>query len=202
MIYISIDLETTGLNPAKHSILEFGAVLEDTSKNIPLEDLPRFQTYINVGDYVVGSPFALQMNAAILKRIAIQEEGYTYMDIEELGESFFSWLRETLPEDYWKKNYSKTKEVITITVAGKNFGTFDLNFLNNAPWFNHNIRIRHRIIDPSMYFVDWENDESLPGLNKCLERAGINTEVTHNAVDDALDVINVLRTVYGGANGE
>jgi inhibitor of KinA sporulation pathway (predicted exonuclease) len=42
-------------------------------------------------------------------------------------------------------------------------------------------------------FMNWQKDESLPNLNKCIERAGLTGEVSHDAVDDAIDVVRVIR---------
>ena len=189
MKYISIDLETTGLDPKNNQILEFGAVIEDTNNLLPLDELPTFQIYVDNGNEIVGNPFALQMNHAILKRIATYEEGYTYTDPEHLGFHFASFLRGNgfLPEDNGK---------IKIQVAGKNFGAFDLQFLNNCEAFNDIVQISHRIIDPAMFYTRWHEDESIPNLTICKERAGVDGEVTHNAVEDATDVIEVLRPFY------
>jgi hypothetical protein len=44
--------------------------------------------------------------------------------------------------------------------------------------------------------VDWNNDKSLPNLTTCKERAGIEGVVTHDALEDAWDVIEVLRKFY------
>jgi hypothetical protein len=44
--------------------------------------------------------------------------------------------------------------------------------------------------------VDWKNDKSLPNLTTCKERAGVSGIVTHNALEDAWDVIEVLRKFY------
>ena len=85
---------------------------------------------------------------------------------------------------------------ITINVAGKNFGTFDKLFLEELPWWKKLIRTRSRIIDPSILFVDWSNDEAIPSLTKCKERANIEGIVTHNALEDAWDVIELLRKNY------
>jgi hypothetical protein len=52
------------------------------------------------------------------------------------------------------------------------------------------------LIDPSVLFVDWKNDESVPGLGKCKERAKIDGIVTHDALEDAWDVVQLLRTQY------
>jgi hypothetical protein len=83
-----------------------------------------------------------------------------------------------------------------INVAGKNFGTFDKLFLERLPRWKQLIKMRNRILDPAILFVDWKSDESLPGLNLCKERSKIEGVVTHNALEDAIDVVAVLRTKY------
>jgi hypothetical protein len=83
-----------------------------------------------------------------------------------------------------------------INVAGKNFGTFDKLFLERLPRWKQLIKMRNRILDPAILFVDWNSDEALPGLNLCKERSKIEGEVTHNALEDAMDVVSVLRTKY------
>jgi hypothetical protein len=45
-------------------------------------------------------------------------------------------------------------------------------------------------------YVDWKADSDVPNLDKCKERAGIKGAVTHNALEDAWDVIEVLRKKY------
>lgn len=191
MRYASIDLETAGDKPEKHPILEFGAVIEDTNNPLPYDQLPRFQVYIDNGDDILGTPYALQMNAAILKRIALKEEGYEYIKPEELGKKFANWLAENGMDE------NITDEgTIKITAAGKNFGSFDLQFLKRCPGFTEEVTISQRLIDPSVFYVNWEEDKELPNLNKCLERAGIEKTITHNAAEDAIDVVRVMRPVY------
>jgi hypothetical protein len=85
---------------------------------------------------------------------------------------------------------------VPINVAGKNFASFDKHFIERLPRWKQLIRIRQRIIDPAVIFTDWKNDDSLPSLNKCKERAKIQGEVTHDALEDAWDVIELLRTQY------
>ena len=83
-----------------------------------------------------------------------------------------------------------------ITVAGKNFATFDKLFLEKLPRWKQVIRIKQRILDPAILYVDWKKDSSLPSLGECKERAGIHGSVTHVAIDDAWDVILMLRKHY------
>jgi hypothetical protein len=56
--------------------------------------------------------------------------------------------------------------------------------------------MRNRILDPAILFVDWQEDRALPGLDDCKKRAGVSGKVTHNALEDAIDVVAVLRTKY------
>ena len=90
---------------------------------------------------------------------------------------------------------SRTKP-ITLNVAGKNFGTFDKLFLQELPWWQKLIRTRQRVLDPAILCVDWVNDTSLPSLTTCKERMNVEGIVTHNALEDAWDVIEILRKFY------
>jgi hypothetical protein len=83
-----------------------------------------------------------------------------------------------------------------LNVAGKNFGTFDKVFLERLPRWKQLIKMRSRILDPAILFVDWKSDDALPGLTLCKERSNVEGEVTHNALEDAIDVVAVLRTKY------
>jgi len=83
---------------------------------------------------------------------------------------------------------------ISITVAGKNFATFDKLFLEKLSGWTNKIQIRQRIIDPSILLMDWQVDKSLPNLQTCMDRCQLSGEVTHDALQDALDVVRVIRT--------
>ena len=58
MKYVSIDIETTGLDPETCQILQVGAVIEDTQNLLPLEELPKFNCIVEHPAYT-GSPYAL-----------------------------------------------------------------------------------------------------------------------------------------------
>ncbi len=176
---ISIDIETSGLDYEWCQILEFGAVIEDTNNQKKLEDLPSFHTYV-VHDKVVGQPFALAMNANILKRIANLEPPWTYLTPEGVVKQFqrFLWLNEIHD---------------AITVAGKNYGMFDHNFIKKLPNFMEDIKVKHRVIDPAMLYWNSKTDVELPNMKECMKRAGITGEVAHTAVEDAKMVIKLLR---------
>lgn len=82
--------------------------------------------------------------------------------------------------------------------AGKNFSGFDRQFLNQIPGVKDILDkwLIHRTLDPSLYYFDENVDAKLPDLKQCLQRASINKSVAHNAVEDAEDVIRLLRYTW------
>jgi oligoribonuclease len=222
MIFISIDIETTGLEKDRYQILSIGAILEDTSKKLPFDEIPKFHAAI-LHNEITGSPYALNMNKALIeatvqyqtaqdqdeKNDLMHMHQMQFLKEDQVVESFFHWLCDNNMVDYKftdmmvkisnGKSYpaltSKMKPV-TINVAGKNFASFDKLFLERLPRWQQVIRIRQRIIDPSVIFTNWHEDETLPNLQVCKQRAKIEGVVTHNALEDAWDVIELLRTQY------
>ena len=185
MRYISIDIESTGLDPLTCDIIEFGAVLDDLSNPQPLENLPRFHTYV-CKDMYKGQPYALSMHPKIFRRIAEREAGYNYTYPNNLGKAFKDFLLQN--------GYEEEKgKIVRINVAGKNFAAFDLQFLKQTN-FTDSVRISSRILDPAILFFN-KNDERLPGTDECLKRAGFEPNVAHTAIEDSLDVIKLIR--YG-----
>jgi inhibitor of KinA sporulation pathway (predicted exonuclease) len=85
---------------------------------------------------------------------------------------------------------------ITINVAGKNFGTYDRPMLRRLPDWDKMIVMRQRLMDPCMLYWDPFKDNNLPNLDTCLSRAGYLHSVSHDALDDALDVVRVIRAKY------
>jgi oligoribonuclease (3'-5' exoribonuclease) len=174
--YVSIDLETTGKDPDFCQILEIGAVIEDWVS--PLNDLPMFRRVFRI-ERIVGEPFALALNAKLLKEMdANTSEVASACDI---ALDFLHWLE------------SHGIDPRNVQAAGKNFGTFDLQFLKKNAAFSHYIKFRHRVIDPAMLF--WEpSDEGLPDSSTCYERAGMDKKVAHTALEDALAVVRLIRS--------
>jgi hypothetical protein len=215
MIYVSIDIETSGLDHEKHKVLSIGAIIEDTEKKLPYEECPKFNAIV-LQNEITGSPRAITMNGGIIQMIGEYLEGtdetkhliqthsdYSFYEKEDVIKEFYLWLHVNgLGQDTLFYNglegiqINSTTKPITLNVAGKNFGTFDKLFLQELPWWQKLIRTRQRVLDPAILMVDWTNDKSLPNLTQCKERAGVNGIVTHNALEDAWDVIEVLRKFY------
>ena len=138
------------------------------------------------------------------KTLLEDNSGYKFVDESSLAQEFYRFLvknkflnsRGEDMSDTQHINFSGATPPITISVAGKNFGTFDKLFLEKLVWWKKLIHIRQRIIDPGILFVDWVEDDAVPSLTKCKKRAGFSGEVTHNALEDAWDVIELLRKKY------
>lgn len=184
MKYVSIDLETTGLDPETCQIIEFGAVVDDLSNPKPINQLPTFHAYICQNNYI-GEPYALSMHPKIFRRIAEREQGYLYVSPEKLGYVF----KEFLIGIGFEEKYDK----VTITAAGKNFASFDNLFLRKYSSFSKHVQIRNRVIDPSVLYMT-VLDEKLPSLEECKKRAKqAITAVSHEALTDAFDVVSLIR---------
>lgn len=183
MKYCSIDIETCGLNEENCDILEFGAVLDDLKNPIPIKMLPKFHCYFNLPNYK-GEPYALSMHAKIFRRIAEKEKGYTYCSPMKFGYMFKQFLL--------KNGYESERDIVSINFAGKNPSSLDIPFLKKKTDISKHIHIRHRIIDPSILYVK-RDDECLPNLSECKKRAGMSEHVSHTAIADAIDVVELLR---------
>jgi hypothetical protein len=192
--YISIDIETTGLNPKCDQVLELAAIIDDWKS--PVEQLPAFHCYVK-HDVYHGDAYAINLNARIFKILAdpqsvkpqrvvhslanptdqtltIALQGVTRINFilkpEEVAGYFVEWLREN--------------RINKFTAAGKNFGIFDYQFLKELP--NSSIltsRMHHRSIDPAILFWDPTIDGSkLPNLDECLKRAGVKIADTEMVI--------------------
>ena len=151
MKYVSIDIETTGLDPETCQTIQIGAVIEDTNNLLPIEDLPRFKCLVEHPQYT-GSPFALVMNRDILEQLGELERAnkeeraeirkqYNILPEGLVAKSLGLWLLANGLGD----PESKTGQ-IRITVAGKNFATFDKLFLQKLSGWSTSIQIRQRKI--------------------------------------------------------
>ena len=127
-----------------------------------------------------------------MERFSDKEERINYRKVNNIvpvgtvAQSFNMWLV--------ANGFSATDTgAVVINAAGKNFATFDKLFLQKLPNWSAKIQIRQRVIDPAIMFVDWLQDGSLPNLQTCIQRASLEGEVTHDALQDAFDVIRVIR---------
>jgi DNA polymerase III epsilon subunit-like protein len=189
MRYISLDLETSGGKPQHHQILELAAVVEDTKRPKPLADLPVFRRVVRHSEYV-GTAGALALNARLLEELARKEPNPELCTPDEL----LPQLREFLIEQGFKPD---KHDCVTVTMAGKNIASFDLGFLRELPGYGTLVRAEPAMLDPAAFYLNWKKDSRLPTMSICKARAKFeDNTVAHEAVADALDVIQLLRPFY------
>lgn len=179
--YVSIDLETTSLDPKRGQILEIAAVY-DNDPNVLVEDLPHFTSLVRA-DSIRGDLAALVMNSEILYDIQMGAQPMNYIDA--VSQAFGSWLK-SFPELDG-----------SFYAAGKNFATFD------GPWLREHltipIRWKHRVLDLGSMYLTCDDDD-IPNLGVCMKRSGVFAEdhlsVKHRALADARDVVRCVRAYF------
>lgn len=175
MKIVSIDIETTGLNPEVHQIVEFAAIIIDLANPKPWAALPRFHRYVKE-DNMVWSDKAIGMHARwlhIFKELDV-EDTTLWCEPCYLGPLFSDWL--------------DSNGIVRPVAAGKNFVGFDYQFLKRLP---HMPEFHYRSIDPTILYMR-PTDSVPPSLSTCLERAGLSSGDDHRALDDAWSVAQLI----------
>lgn len=180
MKYISLDIETTALRPKEpKNIIGISMIYEDSRVDTDLYKLPHF-TRLIARDTWTGSTYALGMNGWLLDMISGRTESkFKISDATVWAKEASDWLH-AISAKFNKGN--------RLVLAGKNVGSFDLQFLPS-------IISKHfmaRLIDPGSRMFDWD-DEKPPSLGDCKKMAGLPPDVAHDMYEDALDVIRVNR---------
>lgn len=178
--YLSIDLETTGLNPETCQILEVAAVVETGEWDRPVEALPSIRLLVEHQE-VRGQAAALALNARLVAELADPGAKKTH------PANVYPELREFLGPFF--PNFER------VTLAGKNVGTFDIPFLKKLPGWNRE-RFRHRVIDPGVLWFDPMADETVPDTAECMRRAGVTNDRPHEALSDCRAVVELIRRGY------
>ena len=189
MRYVSLDLETTGGHADRHQILELAAVVEDTRQPRPLAELPAFRRVVRHPEYV-GTAGALALNAGLLAELARKEPNPELCAPAELVPQ----LREFLVQQGFRPDQH---DCVAVTLAGKNIGPFDVPFLRQLPGWGTLVRNEPALLDPAAFYLNWKKDTRLPTMSICKARAHFADDtVAHQALADALDVIQLLRPFY------
>jgi hypothetical protein len=197
MKYLSVDFETTGLDRKRDQVLQIALVEEDSRyPEIPLKDLPCLRLLCKYDRYE-GSAFALVMNSRILAVLdkaqigdTVELDGTSYLVTEgnntdwEWGDGPWRQIKHWLRD----RGYSEENKPI---IAGENVSSFDFQFIPD--WLQE--FFQYRAINAESAKLDWSKDK-LEGLEKRLQKIDPSRKVTHGAYQDALDVIEFLRTTY------
>lgn len=208
MIYASLDIETTGMifkDPANmDKVLSVGIVIDNLKAPAPLSKLPKLHLFIDPGGRITFSnPVAEQMNCELVSTL-YKLRGLTTNNVynPRIVEHY------TTPEfalgiifDFLTHhNVGSVDEngvLNEFTVAGKNPMSFDVEFLNNYLMMDTLIRPHYRAMDPAILYLSPTEDTAVPDTKTCKMRAGLNPKVSHTALEDALDIVRLIRCAFG-----
>jgi oligoribonuclease (3'-5' exoribonuclease) len=190
--YLSIDIETTGLS-MDSDILEIAAIFDDGVS--PLEELEKFHVLIKYDTFKHAEMYAINMNGNLIREIL---KGPANSPLVALM-SFNSWLEGR------RIRLAGTNEgkLPRLSVAGKNVAGFDIpmlqrnyqNYVDGRLEINITQNFTHRTLDVgSMYFPHFGENPTLGKINELTGRAA---NVSHRAMDDAMDVVVAIRHLMG-----
>lgn len=182
MKYMSIDIETSGFDPDKCQILEIGVVLDDLlHPEIPIYDLPTATFFVeNPTVHWEREAFLLHRKAGACRSVGLNEQWATHSNGGSLD------MIQTNLLALWRNEVGGDEEIIA---AGKNFASFDLLFLRR---YCPRLRFHHRSLDPTLLYTRL-TDIVPPSTAVCLDRAGIQRIPSHRAVEDAKDIVYLIR---------
>ena len=202
MKYAAIDIETTGLDRELDQVLQIAIVLEDTgtAAEREIEDLSIFEALI-WHPRLSGHAFALSMNAEIVEAFAGIEwngnlEHPKMIDFRGRKVCVYPGLDKACKDAirFFRREYGRDDggALPSIVAAGKNVGTFDIPFLSKALDGGFADLFCHRVIDVGSVALGsipafWK-EEKPPGMRDLHE-----SDPTHDAVDDARDVIMLCK---------
>jgi len=186
MKYVSLDIETTGLDPKTCQVLQVALVVENTDADPlpPVEDLLTLDLGLWATSYT-GEPYALGLNEKLLTALRAVH------GVESEAEHNGRTLRIVRNGNGWLevKSFLETLGKKT-TAAGKNVAGFDLKFVAHAAP-DVAAMFSHRTIDVGSVAMGAKSDfwnTGVPSMGDLLE-----TEVVHDALHDARDNIRVIR---------
>ena len=172
--YLSLDVETTGVNVQKVHVLQLSAVYDNGDS---IEALPTFDAVIAWPTIAYSEPYAMNLNRHLLERAALKDN---VVSLSAAKEEFSMWLAQVQPDG-------------KITVAGKNAAGFDLPILTNSVNGFFFRRFLRRVLDPGSMFTEYF--DHIPTLDEINKLVG-GEAVTHDALKDAFDVVRAVRYIW------
>lgn len=206
--YLALDCETSGLNRQLSEVLELGYCFDDFKTPIGL--LPSANIIVDNPVWNYSESYAMQMNIRLIqaqnnKDVAKVHPKETFSHLFEAtryaADKAALWdeeqsAKETDPANRWKP-------LRRVSIAGKNASVFDIPVLTAyfmrkeiapnilAEWQSY---LHYKYIDVgSVYYSRFGYIPSLSEINKLTGR----NEVSHKAIDDALDVVYAVRYSLG-----
>ena len=165
---VSIDIETTGLNPLADQILEIAAVAMPNTES-PW-DWWEFHRTIRV-NRIEGDPFAIVMNVDLIKRSL----ELPYLSEQQAVQQFSDWCAEIL---------EITEPGGKITPVGFNVGKFDMAFLKSWEGSLDMNLFGHRCLEVGSLYADRNGPKKSSEFLHLGDKYDFEGEA-HNALFDA-----------------
>lgn len=204
MKILTIDIETGGLEPHKHSLLEIGMVYHCLQK-ATVESA----RVVFLHENLCITPFCINMHGKLLAEIHDVEQsdwwnnlvdnGYTFAHVAPGEDESLSTYHTTycMGGEYMRQGFHGALGELHVdvergartVVAGKNLAGFDLPFMAENGLLDiaengDQFRAHRRVLDPCTGITS-PNDIVPPDLAECLQRAGLCAIVGHQAMSDA-----------------
>jgi len=182
--YVSLDLETTGLDVQASLPLQIAMVFDDGIN--PVNRLPIFNILIDNSNEQYNGKLehvALRMNMWIFDELIKKEKSeYKILKPEDARLEVRNFLAKIFAEQKGEK----------LILAGKNVQGFDIQILKNQNYLPNEL-LKHRVIDiGSLYLPDFG---FVPNTEQLGEK--LNMKITHNALEDAFFVVKAIRMKLG-----
>lgn len=189
MQIFAVDLETTGLNPKIHSIVEVAIISWNLNETQAVE---RFHRYITPED-MVWSKYCLHLHSKMIEAIKtipknceVAFDKPKQIPATQLVSEIKAWLLSIGLID-------------RMTACGKNFSSFDKPFFEALP--NYTPLFKHRSLDPTVAYIE-PVDAVPPDLKLCKFRAKklgacfSSVETAHTAMEDCEDIKELMQFAY------
>lgn len=197
--FVSLDIESTGLDVQNDKVLQIGMVYDDgvtpinKLKSISFFIDPIYEEYRGYLDCE-----ALEMNAWIIKNISQKEDSkYPVYQPSEARKVFYNELRTFYYHVLNKDNHWTDKEKKKIQFAGKNLQGFDIPILKSNCFLTRETQkyVGYRMLDVGpLFYLDFGYVPCLGEINKLVQG---HSTVTHDALHDAYDVVRAVRYKLG-----
>ncbi|MBN1538447.1 MAG: 3'-5' exonuclease [Anaerolineales bacterium] len=175
--FISVDVETSGANPADYALLSIGAcTLDEPPQTFYIELKPTSVKY---------RPEALAISGLSLE--SLQETG---VPVEEALHQFEQWVHSVTPQN------------MQSVFAAFN-APFDWMFVNDyfLRYLGHN-PFGHKALDiKALYMGIFKTSWDETSYHKICESLGINAPLSHHALDDALQQAALLKILLKESGG-
>lgn len=176
--FISVDVETAGANPADYALLSIGAcTLEDPPQTFYIELKPTSYKY--------------QPEALVVSGLSLETLKETGVPAKEALEQFEQWIHRVTP-----KNMQPIFAAFNAPFDWMFINDYFLRILGHNPFGHKALDIKALYM--GIHKTNWEETS----YSKICEALGINSPLSHHALDDAVQQAAILKFLLKESGGK